>query len=242
MSEMSEIVSLPWPESLRPLAEFHQSQFSVRITGAVECVTTSVVAARNMLNELLASRTGKPPLASLSVQEYIAELDALGWQGIVYRVPTDFPDLSIPLISKNKVNPRGFMLPRSQARFALKRIASSLREHYGLSFRLRQTWGNTLEKLAAQVGAGHLVLVSGMYAPAGKEQGLLGGAPHTYGPVTRVDFVGRTVTALDTGALPFTTVSFDDFLEFWGKKSLLNLYARPFTMTALVPDQPSNIS
>lgn len=239
---MSGIVSLPWPESLRPLAEFHQSQFNVRISGAVECVTTSVVVARNMLNELLASRTGKPPLPYLSVQEYIAELDALGWRGIVYRVPTDFPDLSIPPISKNKVNPRGFMLPRLQAVLALKRIAAGLRGYYGLSFRIQQTWGNTLETLAAQVGAGALVLVSGMYAPTGKEQSLLGGAPHTYGPVTCVDFIARTVTALDTGALPFTTTSFDDFLEFWGKKSLLNLYARPFTMITLIPDQPSNIS
>jgi hypothetical protein len=234
---MSNAVSLPWPAGLRPLKEFHQSQFGVRLTGAVECVTTSVVTARNMLNELLAFQTGKPPLPDLSVQEYIAELDALGWRGILYRVPTDFPDLSIPFIFKGKVNPRGFMLPRLQARFALRRIASGLREHFGLSFRLRQTWGNSLEKLAAQVAAGNLVLVSGMYAPAGKEQGLLGGAPHTYGPVTGVDFDARTVTALDTGALAFTISTFENFLAFWGKKSLLNLYCRPFTMTALIPER-----
>jgi hypothetical protein len=27
-----------------------------------------------------------------------------------------------------------------------------------------------------------------------------------------------------------------DFLAFWGRKSLLNLYTRPFTMTAVIPD------
>lgn len=229
---MAEIVALKWPSGLRPLAEFHQSQFGVPVTGAVECVTTTVAVARNMVNELLAFRTGREPLPDLTVQEYITELDNLGWREMFYRVPTRFPDIRLPFAA-NKVNPRGFMLPRSQAILALRKIARRLREYYGASFRVRQTAGNTLEDIAANLEAGNLVLLSGLYEPAGKEQGLLGGAPHTYGPVTKVDFDSRTITALDTGALPFNVSSFDNFLKFWGKKSLLNLYTRPFTMTVL---------
>jgi hypothetical protein len=28
-----------------------------------------------------------------------------------------------------------------------------------------------------------------------------------------------------------------EFLAFWGRKSLLNLYTRPFTMTVVIPDK-----
>lgn len=236
---MPDTISLNWPAALRAPGEFHLDQFSVRLTGAVECVTTSVAIARNMMNELLASRTGKPPLPDLIIQDYVAALDGLGWRGIFYRVPSRFPDLSIPLISKGKFSPRGFMLPRSQALFALRRLAAELRNYYGVSFRVRQTARNTLEDIAANLRAGNLVLLSGLYRAVGKEQELLGGSPHTYGPVTEVDFAAGTITALDTGASPLNVSTFEEFLHFWDRKSLLNLHTRPRTMTVLAVETPS---
>jgi hypothetical protein len=235
---MATIVSLNWPASLPPLDTFHQNQRDLGpLTGEVECVTTTISTARNMMNELLALRTGaKEKLSTENVQDYVKELDALHWRGWLYRIPTDCFDIRIPFLMKESFNPRGFMLPRSQALFALRRIASEFRKHYGLSFKIRQISGNTLEEIAGHLQAGNLVLISGMFEPAGKEQGVLGGGPHTYGPVTSVDFIAGRITVIDTGEQPLTTTPFEDFLDFWGRKSFLNLYTRPFTMTVLIPD------
>lgn len=230
-----DIIPLDWPSALRPLAEFHQNQFSLPITGPVECVTASVVAARNMVNDLLAFRTGRARLPDQNIHEYIEELDQLGWWGLPYRFPTNFPDITIPFTS-TKYNPRGFMLPRSQALRALKRIAGHFRRHYGSSFSVRQSSARTLQDIARNLQDGNLVLVSGLFDPAGKEQALLGGSPHTYGPVTEVNFISSTITVIDTGSLPLTTSRFEDFNKFWGRKSMLNLYTKPSTLTILALD------
>jgi hypothetical protein len=232
---MSSIFALNWPSDLRPLSEFHQNQFTVRITGPVECVTTSVVMARNMVNELLAFRTGRARLPDLRLQVYIDELDKLGWRGLSCRFPTSFPDIPVPLTTR-KINPRGFMLPSSQARNALTRLASGLRQYYGASFKFRQTSGNTLQDIANNLEAGNLVLVSGLLAPLGFEQGLLGGHPHTMGPVIQVDYITGTISSIDTGAEPIYTARHENFMQFWGRKSRLNLYTRPYTLTVLIPD------
>ena len=128
------------------------------------------------------------------------------------------------------------MLPRSQAIFALRRMAKGFRRHYGASFKVRQSSGNTIQDIADQVQTGNLVLISGMFEPAGKEQNLLGGSPHTYGPITEVDFDSAMITGINTGDEPLTSTSFDDFLKFWGRRSKWNLYTKPFTMTVLIPE------
>jgi hypothetical protein len=232
---MSSIISLNWPSSLRPPGDFHQNQFAVQLTGPVECVTTTVVTARNMLNELLALKTNQARLSDLSVQEYIDTLDRLGWRGLSYRFPTNFPGISIPLTAI-ELNPRGFMLPRLQALNALKRIAAELRQYYGCSFAVKQTSGNTLQDIATNLREGNLVLLSGLYESSNPVQNLLGGSPHTLGPVTKIDFGTGMITLLDTGPhQPLSTVSFGNFMQFWSRKSRLNLYTKPCTMTILIP-------
>ncbi len=109
------------------------------------------------------------------VQDYVKELDEKGWSSIVFRVPSYFPDISFPPGSKEKLNPRGFMLPRSQAIFALNKISDVFRKYYGAGFKVKQSDGNSLEVIAVNLLAGNLVLLSGMYPAQGKEQGFLGG-------------------------------------------------------------------
>lgn len=233
---MTNKVSLNWPADLAPLHTFHQNQYDVPLTGSVECVTTTISTARNMMNELLSFRTGRTKLTVQSVQDYVKELDEKGWSSIVFRVPSFFPNISFPPGSKEKLNPRGFMLPRSQEIFALKKISDVFRQHYGAGFKVKQSDGNSLEGIAVNLLAGNLVLLSGMYAAQGKEQGFLGGSPHTYGPVTEINFDSHTITAIDTGVNAFNISSFYSFDEYWSKKSRLNLYTKPRTMTLLIPD------
>jgi hypothetical protein len=232
---MSSIISLNWPFSLRPVITFHQNQFSVRITGQVECVTTTVVTSRNLMNEFLAFRTGLAQLPDQSVQDYIDELDKLGWRGIPLRFPTKFPVISIPLTSI-KLNLRGFLLPQSQVLNTLKRISAKFKQYYGSSFVAKQTSGNTLKDIARNIQEGNLVLISGLFESNDPLQKLLGGSPHTLGPVIEVNFITSTITSIDTGIEPLRTFTFNDFMQFWGRKSLLNLYTKPYTMTVLIPD------
>jgi len=229
---MDGIRFLSWPANLRNITDFQQNQFDIPITGPVECVTTTVVTTRNIMNELCAYRTGKPRLPDITVLQYISELEHIGWRSILSRVPTTFPDIYIPFGSK-KINPRGFMHPRYQALRNLKRLAVELRNHYGKSYSVSQFAGKRIEDIEFHLDRGDLVLVSGMFPPIGLEQAFLGGAPHTLGPVTMVSRQNRQIVMLDTGKSPTKTFSFPDFNSFWGRKSRLDLYTKPNTITVV---------
>jgi hypothetical protein len=235
---MTGVVTVNWPPALRSLDQFHQNQGSVPVTGDVECVTTTIVTNRNVMNELLAYRTGHVPLPNLLVQDYTAKLDKAGMLSLPYRFPTNFPDIKIPF-TDIKFNPRGFMLPRWQAKNALEQFAGEFKAYYGCSFTVKQTSGNTIPDIARNLQQGNFVLISGMNAPSPNDLGqqFLGGNPHTFGTVKEVDFTGAgTITLIDTGGAPTSTYSFQEFLDFWGRKSWINIYSKPNTMTALIPD------
>jgi hypothetical protein len=234
------IMNLPYP----PI-HYYQNQGMLPKTGLVECVTTSVVMVLNMLKDRLASDLQRPPLPDILVREYAARLDGLGLRGWSSRLPSDF---FIPA-------GRGWMHPVWQAPHALREYARELHKEYGHSFQVRQTSGNTLPDLDSALQAGNYVLVHGLWPAPGDKETLLrfGGGPHTLVPV-QVDAPAGQVLVLDpadpdpggfdpenpvTYPAPRVTVMPEaDFLAFWGRKSLLNLYTRPFTMTVAVPDFP----
>jgi hypothetical protein len=218
------------------LEDFHQSQFTLgEKTRDVECVTTAVVMARNVMNALLAFQTSRAALDDLGVEKFVSENDRLGIRGLPCRFRTDFPKVNVPFTGI-AFSPRGFMLPRWQVLPALRQLAKPMRKHYGKAFRVRQGSGRKLEDIATQVRAGNLVLISGMNPPGSPEQEFLGGSPHTLGPVIEVDFDAQKITLLDTGPQAFKVDTFEHFQEFWGRKSRWNLYVKPYTMTVLIPD------
>ena len=226
-----------------PPEHYYQNQGMVPGTGPVECVTTSVVITMNRIKDRLALALCQPAIPDILVREYAASLDGMGWRGLRYRFPSFF-FLSIA---------RGWMHPVWQAPHALRKFASELDKKYGRTFRVIQTSRNTLDDLQRELQIGNLVIVHGLWQVTNTKeiQYRFGGGPHSMVPVG-LDVIHDTVLFLNPAEPDPRTISPDDpatypspklycmptgeFLAFWGRKSLLNLYTRPFTMTVVIPD------
>jgi len=231
-------MNIPYPPE-----HYYQNQGMVPKTGLVECVTTSVVIVMNMVKDRLAHDLDKPAIPDIGVEEYAAKLDGMHLSGLNYRFPSDFP--LVPF--------RGWMLPVLQAPIALKQFARELEHKYGCSFKLKQTSGNTLGDISQNLHDGNFVMVHGLWPVTDPKEFLykFGGGPHTMVPVD-VDSQADKVILLNPAepdpsiidpdnpatypAPRLDNMSTQDFLDFWGRKSLLNLYTRPFTMTVVIPD------
>lgn len=236
----SEIVSLSWPSSLRSPAQYHQWQGNVPNTGHVECVTTSVVMAMNMMKDLLAEKFGRTPLPDILVQNYVAQLDSQGLGGLQYRFPTNSPRIVVKLTRIQPLfdfTPAGWMHPVWQAPNALNAFSEQLKQEYGCGFTVRQTSGNTLKDIDKNLQEGNLILVHGLWSPSDNNQTFLGGLPHTMGPVIAHDTTVGKITLLDPGTQDaLHEMSISEFTDFWSKPSKANLYTQPNTMTVLIPD------
>ena len=231
-------MNIPYPPE-----HYYQNQGMVPKTGLVECVTTSVVIVMNMVKDRLAHDLDKPPIPDIGVKEYAAKLDGMRLSGLSYRFPTEFPVVPI----------RGWMHPVFQAPMALNQFARELHDKYGCSFKVKQTSGNTLSDISQNLQNGNIVIVHGLWPVTDPKEFLykFGGGPHTMVPVD-IDSHSDTVILLNPAnpdpriidpdnpatypAPMLDNMSSQEFLDFWGRKSLLNLYTRPFTMTVVVPD------
>ena len=234
-------MNLPYP----PL-HYYQNQGMVPGTGPVECVTTSVVMVMNMLKDRLAHDLNRPAMPDISVRQYAARLDGLPLGGLGYRVPSNFFLAAL----------RGWMHPVWQAPRALRQFAGELKKEYGLSFQVCQTSGNTLDDIHQALQAGNFVIVHGLWQVTDRKevQYDFGGGPHSMLPV-EIDTPADRVLLLnpadpDPGLIdPDNPATYPapalyamptaDFLAFWGRKSFLNLYTRPFTITVVIPDTKS---
>jgi hypothetical protein len=226
-----------------PPEHYYQNQGMVQRTGAVECVTTAVVMVMNMMKDRVAHEFKESAWPDIAVKEYAARLDRMGWRGLRFRIPSDF-------ILKAA---RGWMHPVWQAPVVLKQWAQELKKGYGISYEVKQTWGNSLENIGRALRAGSFVLVHGLWQVTDTRDihYLFGGLPHTMLPV-KIDRQANKVLFLNPAGPGPRTIQMDkpvtfpapalydmptgEFLAFWGRKSLLNLYTRPFTMTVVIPD------
>jgi hypothetical protein len=227
-----------------PPEHYYQNQGMVPRTGPVECVTTSVVMAMNMMKDRAAHGRKETARPDIAVREYAARLDGMGWRGLRFRIPSDF-------ILKGA---RGWMHPVWQATNALRQFGRELEKEYGSSFEVKRSSGNSLEDIARALRAGSIVLVHGLWQVTDHRDihYRFGGFPHTMLPV-KVDRQADTVFLLNPAkpaprliqpdhlatipAPALDAMPTGDFLAFWGRKSLLNLYTRPFTMTVVIPEE-----
>jgi hypothetical protein len=231
-------MNLPYPPE-----HYYQNQGMVPRTGPVECVTTSVVMVMNMVKDRLAQDLGMTDIPDIRVDEYVQKLDQIRLAGLRYRFSSNFPLAGM----------RGWMLPFMQVPRALRQFAGELQRDYGCSFQVKQTSGNTLEEIRKTLKNGNFVLVHGLWpvTKSMKLHYLFGGFPHTMVPV-QVDYRACKVILLNPAEPHPMTIQADDpatrpearlyemsiqeFMEFWGRRSFLNLYARPFTMTLVIPE------
>jgi hypothetical protein len=232
-------MNIPYP----PL-HYYQNQGMVPGTGPVECVTTCVVMVMNMLKDRLAHDLDRPAIPDITVRAYAARLDGLGIFGWGCRLPSNF---FIPA-------GRGWMHPIWQAPAALREFAGILKKEYGVAFTFSQPAGSSLEDITQALEAGKYVIVHGLWPnePLKEQLVRFGGGPHSLVPVL-VAAQADQVLCLDPADPDPGTIDPDrpatypaarlsamptaEFLAFWGRKSLLNLYTRPFTMTVLTPDE-----
>lgn len=196
-----------------PLLHYHQSQFSVPVTGNVECVTTSVVVSMNMIKDIIARDLNTSPLPDIRVEDFANKLNGESWK---YR----FPSYLKPVIVG------GWMHPVLQAPNTLKRYADVLRQHYGRSFFVRQTSGNTLKNIINNLQDGYPTMVHGMWGFA---------RPHTMNVVGYNADDDKWIF-LNTGETELYLMSTESFKDFWSRKSPLNGYTKSFTLTTLIPD------
>jgi hypothetical protein len=226
-----------------PPVHYYQNQGMVPKTGPVECVTTSVVIVMNMVKDRLADDLKEAAIPDISVREYAAKLDGKGLFGWRYRLPSNFP-LAMA---------RGWMHPVLQVPSALRHFARELRKEYGSSFKVKRTAGNTLEDIAQALQGGNFVIVHGLWEETNRKEVhyTFGGWPHSMVAVG-IDNQSGTILLLnpadpdpwsinpdDPSTYPTAGLSampIQEFLAFWGRKSILNLYTRPFTMTVVIPE------
>ena len=226
-----------------PPEHYYQNQSMVPKTGPVECVTTSVVMVMNMMKDRLAHDYKESAWPDIRVKEYTARLDGMGWRGLRYRISSGFFLAAA----------RGWMHPVWQAPIALRQWAQELKKGYGISYEIKQSSGNSLEDIGRALRAGSFVLVHGLWQVTDTRgiHYVFGGLPHTMLPV-KIDRQADKVWFLNPAGAGPRTIQMDqpvpfpapalydmptgEFLAFWGRKSLLNLYTRPFTMTVVSPE------
>jgi hypothetical protein len=231
-------MKLPFPPEY-----YYQNQGMVPRTGPVECVTTSVVMVMNMVKDRLAQDLGMTAIPDIRVDEYVQKLNKMRLTGLRYRFPSNFPLTGM----------QGWMLPVLHIPRALRRFAAELKRDYGCAFHIKQTWGNKLEDIARALEQGNFVLVHGLWQITDSRNVLrkFGGHPHTMVAV-QVDREADKVILLNPAEPHPMTVQADDpathpearlyemflqeFMDFWGRRSFLNLYTRPFTMTVVMPE------
>ncbi len=202
--------TLPWDPALRRPETLAVNQLSIPQTGGVECVTSTVVVTRNMMNEYAAHLSGKTQQPDWTLQGYITRLDGMGGQSLQYRVPSYVPITG------------GWMHPRLQMKNALEEIQAELKTDYNCSFTYKQTKWNFYNDIATEVSQGHLVLVHGAWNVDPKlsawetltnPHAWIGGTPHTMGPVLKV--TPKEITLVNTDGNTITMPK-EDFMKFWG--------------------------
>ncbi|MBV6402126.1 MAG: hypothetical protein CNIPEHKO_02432 [Anaerolineales bacterium] len=243
----SPVASLNWNTALRQPKMFAQDQMTVgRKTGPAECVTTTVVVVRNIMNEYLANLSNKTPLPDLAVKDYASQTDSLGKQAWLYRVPTNVPPL--PIIN---IDIGGWMHPKLQMERALNEFASQFESQYGCSYTIEQSSRNSYLDIARNLREGNLVIIHGMWDTS-DPRAWIGGAPHTMGPVVEMD--AKNITLVNTDGKTLTMTK-EKFKEFWGQSSQVQIpgpkwlpewlrpklpffytYTKPNTMTVVIPD------
>ncbi len=250
----SSVAALPWNSAFRPLEDFHQSQYSLPPeTRDVECVTTTAVSVRNIMNEYLAHLSNRPQKPDLLVDSYVQQLDSMGDRGKIYRYPSNEPAIHIPLVGD--ISRAGWMYPRTQMLRTLDQFASEFMQDYGCSYTVEQSSWNSYTDIAREVRKGKLVIIHLMHDPDPQAPGQLwiGGNPHTLGPVIKMDV--KEITLLDTGMDKTFTYSKEEFIKYWDRSSQLRLppvswmpkwfqpklpfyyaYTSPRTMTVITPD------
>ncbi len=252
------LATLPWNSALRPIEDFHQNQYTVTTgTGPVECVTTTAVAVRNILNEYLARLSNQSPRPDLIVDNYVKQLDSMGDQGKIYRYPSHEPAIQIPLVGG--ISRAGWMHPRTQMLRMLRQFASEFEQYYGCSYTVRQSSRNSYADIAKEVLKGNLVIIHLLHDPQAPGHFWIGGNPHTLGPVIKID--AQEILLLDTGTDKTTTYPKEKFMKYWGKSSQIRFppirrlpewyqpklpfyyaYTPPRTMTVLTPGcSPENL-
>jgi len=254
----SSVAALPWNSALRPLEDFHQNQHSLPPkTRDVECVTTTAVSVRNIMNEYLAHLSNKSPKPDLLIGSYIQQLDSLGAQGKIYRYPSNEPPVHIPLVGD--ISRAGWMYPRTQMLRTLRQFASEFQQDYGCSYTVGQSSWNSYAAIARKVRNGNLVIIHLLHDPDPHAPGQfwIGGSPHTLGPVIKMDAEG--ITLLDTGAQKTRAYSKEEFMRYWDRSSQFRVppapwmpkwlptqlpfyyaYTPPRTMTVITPDTPGS--
>jgi hypothetical protein len=236
---------LKWDPALPALSSLIQNQFIkdqngqfLLPTANVECVTTSAVDVRNMVNYYLANLTGKQPMPLLLLQDYVKQTDS----DPLPIIPARFPTGSNPFDPWGKIGPidkEGMMHPGVQLPIALNQFRQEFDDYYGCSFQVEQSSYNSPDDIGNELRQGHYVIVSGMYPPDPNLPGQvwLGGSPHSMGAV--VDINGSTlpnkIKIMDTNGT-FYDEDVSDFLQWWGRESTGNLYAPPNSMTVIIPD------
>lgn len=205
------------------------------------------------MNEYLAHLASKPQKPYLPVDRYVQQLDSLGAQGKMYRYPSTEPPVHLPLIGD--ISRAGWMYPRTQLLRTLGQFASEFRQEYGCSYTVEQSSRNAYTDIAREVCKGHLVIIHLMHDPDPQAPGQswIGGSPHTFGPVIKMD--EQEITLLDTGAQKTSAYRKDDFMKYWDRSSQFRIppaprrpkwlqlklpfyyaYTQPRTMTVITPD------
>lgn len=140
-----------------------------------ECVTTCALMSMNILKDWAALQKGHLSEPDRNIEEYIHELDSLGFRGWRYRFSTKSP---LP----------GMMTPW-QAGIALKDFAYHLKEKYGKSYKVKLSAHHKLLDLIERLRDGNIILIHGAWQMTLDQNNkklarnpllaLLGGMPHT---------------------------------------------------------------
>ena len=200
-----------------------------------ECVTTSTVMAMNMIEDrIAATRRGLAVEygASLSIEDYIRSLDAMGIRGWWYRFST------------KSILP-GMMTPWG-ARHALRTHAAQMKKKYGRTYTVRTLSHQTTDDLIRILEQEEIVLLHGAWQkrltdPTDRFLAVLGGMPHTMVLVGYEAADGfwnilnpaepwlKERTSEPAGRLFRMTT--DQLVDFWGRKFLF--YPPRFSITTL---------
>ncbi|MGE5249989.1 MAG: hypothetical protein ACM3QS_07205 [Bacteroidota bacterium] len=204
-----------------------------------ECVTTSTVMAMNIMEDRIAASQGQGPVqyrASLQIEDYIRDLDALGVRGWLYRFST-------------KSFLPGMMTPWG-ARNAMRAHAARLKQQYGKSYRVRTLSHRTVDDLIQALEQNKVILLHGAWQKrltdaTDRQLALMGGMPHTMvlaGYEPAVDFWN-----ILNPAEPWLKARTDEYpprmfkmttaqlVDFWGRKFLF--YPPRFSITTLTMEE-----
>lgn len=225
--------------SAEKAAQYCQCQYDLGRTGGVECVTTSMVIAWNIVRDELAARQGKPSSPQeKTIQAFVKDLDSAKLKSWNKRLTS-----GVPVIG-------GFMHPVLQLPRALDMLAKELAETYNCSFSRKLTSGNTLDDLIDNLLNNRPTLIHGVNSSRviNLQTGaadldiakMLGGFPHTMPLVSYSSNDEWRFYNLgwkrDDPRRAFEIMTSDELIAFWGRCYPLGTYTKRFSMTTLFID------